>query len=394
MKKIPTIFFYITQQDGVGYYRMIKPAKMLEKLGLAKIIVNPFSPYGNKKETWLDLHPDEKGVPKCAYKLTKALGNIGVKPKADAIIMQRYDTVSILALGMALKMYGIPILQETDDYVWDVPGSNPGSLSYNEKKLEQQNTPEDPNTVARMTQGLFDGYIVSTPFLKNYYSTFAPTYECPNSIDFSKRNMAKRKGHKGIRIMFSASAGHLDSLKLIERAMDIILKKYPDVTFYQNRFLPSIGKGRPYNRRVKLIDWIKPEKYPHLINSLEPDICLAPLRDRLFNRAKSNLRLLEYWTSGKNAVIASPVGHYKDTATEGENILFARGTDEWVEKIELLIKDEKLRKKLGVNGYNLVKKDFNLETNARKWADAIKESIKNYDPDREPPKQFLPPELR
>jgi len=137
--------------------------------------------------------------------------------------------------------------------------------------------------------------------------------------------------------------------------------------------------------------WVEPDNYWKYINSISPDICLAPLVDSLYNRAKSNLRLLEYWTSGNNLVIASPVGHYKDTIKDGKNGLFATN---WFEKIEYSIKHPELREKLGKEGRKTVERDFNLEKNARLWINAVKSTINSYSSDREVSEQYIPPEFR
>jgi glycosyltransferase involved in cell wall biosynthesis len=382
----PTIFFYITQQGdnggGTGWYRMYEPAMMIKELGLANVIVNPFNATKRLKNDWLDLDPDEKGIPKNSNDMHRALS------KSDVVIFQRYDTAGMFALSQAIKkIYRIPVLQETDDYVWDVPANNPGAMSYHEKRVENFGNPDEPMNISRISMGTFDGYVVSTKFLENLYKNYAPTFHCPNSVDFTKRKPKERKGHSDIRIMFSSSAGHMDGLKMIEGAVQRILKKYPEATFYQYGKLPMIGKGPQY----KKMKWVAPHKYWEYINSLEPDICLAPVRDRLFNRAKSNLRLLEYWTSGPNPVIASPVENYKNTIKDGVSGLFAKEEDEWVEKIEDLIKNPKKRESLAKKGLETAKKDYDLRKNARNWVNAAEQSIDSYDPNRQPPKEYLPP---
>lgn len=385
------ILFYITLQDGDGFYRMYEPSRMIKKLGLAKVVTNPFSYNGNTKDCWMNLEAGPDGVPKAAHQLAKVLGEPGKKPKVDAMVFQRHDSGAMFSLAMAIKEhYKIPVIQETDDYVWDVPGSNPGALAYYEKKPENLGNPDEPMRIARISLGNYDGYITSTPFLQKFYKSYAPSFVCPNSVDFSVRKPKKRKGHKGIRIMFSSSAGHYDSLKLINKAVQKIMDKHEDVTFYYFRGLPPLDMK--YKKRCRKMKWVKPTHYWEYINSLEPDICLAPLTDRLFNRAKSNLRLLEYWSS-KNAVIASPVEPYKNTIIDGKNGLLAR-PDEWEEKIEYLIKNPDKGKKMGEEGYKLAKKDFNLETNAKLWVNSIKTICDSYDPSREPPREYLPPNYR
>jgi glycosyltransferase involved in cell wall biosynthesis len=193
--------------------------------------------------------------------------------------------------------------------------------------------------------------------------------------------------------MFSSSAGHWDNLELIKSHIIKILDKYPNTTFYQYDFLPLISEDKKYKGRIKTMKWVHPDKYWKYINSFSPDICLAPLTDSLYNRAKSNLRLLEYWTSGNNLVIASPIGHYKETIVDGKNGLFARNS-EWFDKIEYAIQHPELRERLGKGGRKTVEKDYNLEKNARLWVDAVRSIIKNYKPDKQAPEQYIAPEFK
>ena len=389
------ILFFVAGQDGVGYYRMLLPSKMIQKLGLAYTFMNPFDPTGKpwkdkklqkERDSWYNFEQDKNGDPVATNVFAKVLGD-PKKPNFDAVIFQRADVATMFSMAMCIRdIYKIPVIQETDDYVFAIPGTNPAIQSYKDKPTEHRANGEDPLTIARMSLGNYDGYIVSTPFLKQFYDNYAPTYLCPNSIDLSKRKQTPKKKHKDFRIMFSSSATHWDNLKFLMPVIEKFLKKYPDATFYQYDAFPNFLKSK----QVKLMKWVHPDNYWKYIHSLSPDVCLAPLSDVLFNRAKSNLRLLEYWTGGKNAVIASPVEPYKNTIVDGKNGLLAKSHDEWFEKLEYLYNNPKVRERLGREGYATVRKDFNLEKNARKWTDAVKSIIDSYDPNSEPPKQYQP----
>ena len=390
MKKL-NIFFYITYQDGTGYYRMHKPAEMINKLGLANVITNPFNAYKPIKEAkeWYNFTPEKNGELACANRVNKVF-----KKDIDAVVIQRMDTPQMLSMALAIKeQYKVPIIQETDDYVWDVPPTNPGVMDYHEKQQGIFTPAEDPMMIARKSLGVFDGYIVTTPFLKKFYENYSPTSICPNSLDVKIRKPKAYKNHKDIRIMFSSSAGHFDNLQILKEPIKKILEKYPTATFYQYSFLPNLMEGTKYAKRVKKMKYVHPDKYWEYINSLSPDICLAPLLDSLYNRAKSNLRILEYWTAGNNLVIASPIGHYKETIIDGKNGLFA-GKGEWFEKIDYAIKHPELRNKLGKEGRKTAEDKFNLEKNARLWIDSVKSAISNYDSDKQAPDQYISPLLR
>jgi len=390
------ILWYLTSQDAVGYYRMSEPHRMVKKLKLADGFINPFfpdnSPLKDKKAEkermrWYQFEPDKNKDPIVTNLLAHVLGD-EKNSNFDAMIFQRADTMAMFSLAMMIrKIYNIPVIQEVDDYVFAVPGSNPAIRDYYDKPTEQKSDKEEPLMTARMSLGTFDGYIVSTPWLKEFYQNYSPTFICPNSIDLSRRIQKPKKQHDDFRIMFSSSSTHTVGLKFLVPIVEKFLKKYPDATFYQFRNLPHFIDSK----QVKYMDWVLPDKYWSYINSLSPDVCLAPLADVLFNRAKSNLRLLEYWTSGKNAVIASPIEHYRNTIVDGKNGLLAKDPDEWFEKLEYLYKNRKAGEQLGNEGYKTVQKDYNLEKNAHLWTDAVSDIIKNYNPDREPPEQYQSP---
>jgi len=394
------IMYFISGQDGVAWYRVYQPAKMINRLKLAKIWHNPFDPDKGKTKDkeknkaiakWYDYTLDKKGQLKITKLFEEALGD-PKKPNFDLIVFQRADINLMFSIAVMIrKIYNIPIVQEIDDYIFTLPGTNPAILAYKDKPIEQVDGDEDPRTVARISLGVFDSYIVSTPFLKKFYENYSPTYICPNSIDLSKRKQIPKKKHKDFRIMFSSSATHVDGARLLFPAIKKFLENYPDATFYAYEpLIRVIPEYKALSKRIKDMHWVRPDKYWRYMNSLSPDVCLAPATDVLFNRAKSNLRLLEYWTSGNNAVIASPVEPYKNTIIHGKNGLLAKETEDWYDQLEYLYKNPDVRERLGKAGYETVKKDFNLEKNARIWTDTFSDIINSYDPDREPPEQYTP----
>jgi glycosyltransferase involved in cell wall biosynthesis len=379
---------------------MFKPYQMLKRLGY-DVFMNPHDsdplPLKDKKlekerKAWYDFNDNKQGLPIITQKFAEVLGQDPKKPNYDAVIFQRADVLTIYSLAMMVRQtYNIPVIQETDDYVFEIPHTNPAIQSYFDKPTEYRNENQvDPLTVARMSLGSYDGYIVTTPFLKRFYENYSPTYICPNSIDLSEREQLPKEKHDDFRIIFSSSATHTDGLKFLVPVIDRFLTEHEDATFYHYWSMPKFFKGKPYEKRIKMMKWERPEKYWKYINSISPDVCLAPLTDVMFNRAKSNLRLLEYWTSGNNAVIASPVEPYVNTIKNGKNGFLAKSTDEWYEKLEYLYHNRQKLDKLGKEGYKTVKKHYNLEKNARYWADAVNSIIRGYSPDKQSPKQYQP----
>ena len=89
------------------------------------------------------------------------------------------------------------------------------------------------------------------------------------------------------------------------------------------------------------------------------DIALLPLRDTEFNRAKSDLKFIESAGHGA-AVLASPTV-YAGTVREGETGLIYHSTQEFAEKLDLLIRRADLRRTLAENAYRYVAEHRLLE---------------------------------
>ena len=82
------------------------------------------------------------------------------------------------------------------------------------------------------------------------------------------------------------------------------------------------------------------------------DIALLPLRDTEFNRAKSDLKFIE--SAGYGAVALASPTVYAATVRDGETGLIYHSTQEFAEKLDLLIERADLRRALAENAYRYV----------------------------------------
>jgi glycosyltransferase involved in cell wall biosynthesis len=97
------------------------------------------------------------------------------------------------------------------------------------------------------------------------------------------------------------------------------------------------------------------------ISSLIPfDIGMMPLPDDEYSKGKCGFKLLQYMALAIPSV-ASPVGVNSKIITDGENGYLAKTSEEWEEKLGLLISDKSLRKELGANGRKTVEQFYSLE---------------------------------
>ena len=169
---------------------------------------------------------------------------------------------------------------------------------------------------------------------------------------------------------------------MVAPAIREILKKYPKVWFY------VINSGLKHYAVNKKTDFILSDcpnvyysdrtapisLYPRFMSHFNFDIGIAPLEDCNFNRAKSNLRWLEY-SALKIPTVATKISHFEQTITDGKDGLLIPNNDLglWREKLEYLINDESARKQIGNAAYKTVKTSFNVRKNASTYLKYLKD---------------------
>lgn len=365
---------------GVGYYRQWLPLMEASLKGLVELRCQHFT-YGEKQGEGIG------NIPVSEEELTEnALWS-------DIVVFSRNDTPDTLAQMLYIQdMLKRPVVLDYDDLVDHTRPHNPGYRSFH---------PNSPHREFNKQALMYiNGLIVSTNFLKKWYedekSKIKNTaynlnykiYTYPNSlnikerdknfnIDFSKSKLYKKKPRE-IRIGWSGSASHYENLMLIIDALKRIMKENKNVTFYYTGLFGGLFDKFPKDcrDRIKTVPFVGLKEYHKSLLETNYDICLAPLTDCNFNRAKSNLRLLEYG-SCKYPVICSPVEPYKEFKNNKE-VLFAQEEDEWYEQINNLIKNANLRKKLGDNLYKKVKSCYNVEKNCNVLVGALRDIVKKY----------------
>ncbi|WP_141696441.1 glycosyltransferase family protein, partial [Xanthomonas cerealis] len=106
------------------------------------------------------------------------------------------------------------------------------------------------------------------------------------------------------------------------------------------------------------------ERYPQALAALRLDLALAPLEDNLFNRCKSNLRLLEYGACGY-PVIASDLPPYQGGLPA---TLVKHRFRDWVNAIRQHLADADASAAAGSALHAAVRRDWMLQgANLQAW---------------------------
>ncbi|MEO9870212.1 glycosyltransferase family 4 protein [Ekhidna sp.] len=187
----------------------------------------------------------------------------------------------------------------------------------------------------------------------------------PTTIDlneYAKVDVEKQK--KGICIGWS---GSFSTIKHFESALEPLItikEKYGEKVYFK-----VIG-DRNYQNEELNIQGLAWKSKTEVQDLCEIDIGIMPLPDDAWSKGKCGLKGLQYMAL-EIPTIMSPVGVNSDIIQEGENGLLASSTDEWVEKLSMLIDDAALRKRIGKNGRTTVEQDYSVDANKEKWLAAF-----------------------
>ena len=363
------IFFNHTANAGVAYYRMFNYATYMSKEKNVSLAASQFQPMNQQIADWELALENPEYAKQHNMSREKILDDFDMlMDMCDIAVWQVCHTAMSFALfNLYIDKYKgkKPIVMEVDDHLFGVNPENAGFSSYhpnsdNEYFAEMQL--RNSNYVIVSTNWLRDGDGVSNGLL-NYNKHIEVV---KNSIDFNIWDKVKNETNPDkIRIGWAGGQAHYHDLRIMEKVMPEILKKYPNVEF---AFLGGMPDYMKTSRRIKFIGkWFGIMDYPTELGKQGFDIGIAPLKDNLFNRAKSNLRYLEY-SALKIPTVASPVTPFK----ECENIILAQEPQEWIDELSGLIEDKQYRIYKGEESYKEVKEKYNVERTAHRYLKLLK----------------------
>lgn len=132
-------------------------------------------------------------------------------------------------------------------------------------------------------------------------------------------------------------------IKTIQRPLEILSEKFPGLTFH-------VISSEPFsydrtNLKVINTDW-RMETFAEEMSRF--DIGVMPQIDTEYTKGKSGMKALEYMAGGL-PVVASNIDD-RQLIEDGVNGFIVSSDNEWVEKLELLITDSALRKRMGKAG--------------------------------------------
>jgi glycosyltransferase involved in cell wall biosynthesis len=286
----------------------------------------------------------------------------------DLYIAKKYDIVFVqreayyLGTTFFERMFSkrTKLIYDFDDSIWL------SNVSDANEKFNWLKNPQKTSKIISYAHMVFAG--------NKYLAEYADKYNnnvkiIPTTIDTQGyKHLNIQKNTQSICIGWSGSITTIQHFKFAIPFLKIIKEKYGDKVYFK-----VIGDKNYINKElnIKGLPWSKHDELEQLSSF---DIGVMPLPDDEWAKGKCGLKGLQYMAL-KIPTIMSPVGVNSEIIKDGINGFLAKKTDEWVEKISLLIDSEDLRKKIGGKGRQTVIEKYSFESQKQKYLNCFNELI-------------------
>jgi len=326
-----TVGGWLAGEDGVGYYRMKLPLDTLAARGHAVEyrMVLPFQP--------------------------------GRRPASHVLVGQRISNEGtskrwLAAAGEVRRVF------ELDDDLLNVDLGSPMARAFYNDVAVRRRFLENIRSA--------DAVTVSTAYLAGVvqaqYEVDAPVFVLPNCLDSAVLGLAPVAQAGPMTVGWAGSDTHAGDFAYVRGPLRRFFARHPGIgmTFMGVDYRHVVGA--PWGRLVPWVPiWSDPLAY---MRRLDWQVGLAPLAPTQFNRAKSDLKALEYGARGI-VVVASDITPYSDFVRHGETGFLVKRDHEWIEYLRILAADSGLRARMGAAAREVARQRI-IENHIRLWENA------------------------
>jgi glycosyltransferase involved in cell wall biosynthesis len=202
------------------------------------------------------------------------------------------------------------------------------------------------------------GVIVSNSYLAEWAGDYNNNVAIvPTSVEINEQTLKKRVDRDKIVLGWVGAPENQKYLEKIFPALQSLMQERPGMVMHV-----VTSNHRDYgHKKVRPITW-RLATYEDEIRKFT--VGLAPLDDTPWTRGKMQFRAIQYAVQ-RIPIVGSPTGFNPEYWKDNENILFARNSEEFKEKLEMLLDDPVLRKEMGHRGFDTVKKYYSARVNSK-----------------------------
>lgn len=342
---------YPADLGGCGYYRLIWPAKVLQRDGHDVTIIHP------KNVNKISGNTDDVG----------RLIGVNIPKGVDVMVFQRVTSRQIIDAIQIMRDNGVAVVLDVDDDMSAIHPSNPAWAALhpkNESTLEY-----NWNHAARAYDVASHVTVSSTALLRKYArhgrGTILHNFVPAIMTEIPHIEMASTIGWGG------SIHSHPDDPQVVGNSMNRLVREG-----YRFQVVgPAYGTKRAFGLDDEPLSTgpIPIENYCHTLGRLT--VGIAPLNDTKFNAAKSWLKMLEYAAVGVPC-IGSPRPEYVRLNRLGIGAL-AETPRDWYRHARRFLDDYDYRMDMSQRGRNIVREHLTIEANAHKWWTAWTQALAN-----------------
>jgi len=315
---LPRALNYYADYGGCGYWRMIWP----------EYLINGYN----------------KGI---ISGMTQMILDLRFYGSLKAVRMQRQATDSQVAfveeLQKVKKQMGFRLIYEIDDIALrdDIPLYNRCRDAFTDQKIVDN---------IMKVMGSVDEITVTCKFMKDYYQdktgnknitilpNYAPKFWLDKYYDRKKLEDNFDKNKKRPRILYAGSGTHIDVLNRTNgkddfgHVVESIIKARKKFKFVFKGCYPVALKPFIDSGEMEFHNWSPLFELPKGLEELGCNAVYAPLVDNIFNRSKSNIKMIE------SGAIGLP-GAFQDLCTYEEAPFRFKTGDELIDQLSTITKD-------------------------------------------------------
>jgi len=290
---------------------------------------------------------------------------------AEVIYTQCLYTPDAFKFYHSQKQQGKYLIVDFDDDYINIPVDSPEQTEVIDKQTGEryQFSPQLRAVYVKLFIQLADLVVVTTDALKHLYAPFAKQIVViPNCVSAEMMRDYPKEINQITKILWSGSASHLPDLELLQEPLRQINQKYKEKVEFHFQGPLSFKEIFP-DLPIVEHSAVSFGEYLNVIQAINPDIALGPLKTNAFNAAKSNLKYLQM-TLMEAAFVSSNFGPYTNIDHEFDG-MHATNTKSWVDAISKLIDNEKLRLRVVSNALTYVKAHCMLEKKLDRWRNIL-----------------------
>lgn len=292
----------------------------------------------------------------------------------DLVVLQRWMFASVAVESHTARRNGQVVVQDVDDHFWAL---DPANRAYVATSPQTNPVENRDHYLAALKSA--SAITVSTPYLASCLKGLGvrtPTFVLPNRVDVAAFAQERPERDRPVVGWVGATPWRSKDLETLRGVLGPFLDRH-DLRAYHGGAIEGMTtdfaeKAGVNPSRLDVAPMAPIEEYPRLFAYL--DVGLVPLRDVIFNRAKSWIKGLEYAAAGV-PFVAQDLPEYARLHGGSGLGLLARRPRDWISHLTRLL-DPEVRAEAAAQGLEAVQA-YDIDRGVSEWRDLYLELLAN-----------------